>query len=137
MTETICYSGLGANKNGMHSEKEFRDLIKSQKLCKYECPKSFKGWMKWFGANKISESKCKNSMKMNSKIHDRNKNVDEALDNLKNCINNQCDHGKENPLYYSLCSFKNCLKEGSKYSRAYKSADIAIETANRMWKNKD
>lgn len=133
MNKTICYTGIGANKNGLHSEKEFRELVKSQKLCKTKCPKKLNDWIDWYGAGKTSENVCKNVVKLNNRIQTQNEKVDEAIKNLKKCINDKCDHAKENPILSSVCTVKHCIKEGAKYNRVNKLADKASDKARRLW----
>jgi hypothetical protein len=71
----LCYTGIGARKNGKHSIKNFRKITRklySRAKCnsmkknkkKYgygsECPKNTNnnGWVNFFGADYMSPEKC-------------------------------------------------------------------------------
>jgi len=78
----ICYTGIGARKNGTHRISNFRKVTRklySKSKCKSmkrdkkkfgfgsECPKNTnnKGWVDFFGAEYTTRKKCSSIMKNN------------------------------------------------------------------------
>ena len=78
----ICYTGIGARKNGKHSISNFRRVTRklySKSKCKgmkknkkelgfgSECPENTnnKGWVDFFGAEYTSRKKCSSIIKNN------------------------------------------------------------------------
>jgi len=63
-TKYICYDGIGSNKTGTHTEKEFLQVMKKNKDNFNETPpkniKTADLWMKWAGAEK---GRCKTKKK--------------------------------------------------------------------------
>ena len=55
--QVICYSGMGSNPSGVHSEKEFLRAMKKVG-CTSNCPKSVQGWLEWSGAKLTTPSYC-------------------------------------------------------------------------------
>ena len=64
-TKYICYDGIGSNKTGTHTEKEFLQVMKKNKDNFNENPpkniKTADQWMKWAGAEK---GRCKTKKKL-------------------------------------------------------------------------
>lgn len=73
--KVLCYTGIGANKTGIHTPEDFLKITegwqKNKEACytenknKYVCPKpgNLNGWMKHFGAVMIDETLCRKSGK--------------------------------------------------------------------------
>ena len=133
LKQTICYTGIGANKTGLHTDNEFRKLVKTQKLCNNNCPKKIDDWVEWYGAGRKSEKVCKNVVKLNKKIDIQNKKADKATENLKKCIKEKCDYAKEDVYISGVCVVKKCVKEGKKFNNANKLVNKASDKANRAW----
>lgn len=131
--QTICYTGVGANKSGLHTDNEFRKLVKTQKICQNNCPKKLDDWIKWYGAGRKSEKTCKNVLKLNKEINILNKKEIKAVDNLKNCIKDKCSYEKEDVYMSGVCVVKKCEKEGKKLIRANKLVNKVADKSSRTW----
>lgn len=80
--KVICYTGVGAKKNGKHNVKSFRKITRKlypksecMRMKKFkksfgtgkECPKytNTNGWVKFFGAKYTSSKECNSIVKSN------------------------------------------------------------------------
>ncbi len=64
----ICYTGIGARKNGIHTEKQFMKTIKNnnQNFSKLPAKNNVKGWVKWSGASYTTRKICKKRLEQNA-----------------------------------------------------------------------
>ena len=66
--KVIYYTGIKSRKNGKHSIKNFKKITNSNSSCKEMknyCPKpnNIKGWIKFYGAEYTSPTKCNSIVK--------------------------------------------------------------------------
>lgn len=130
---TICYTGKGANKSGLHTDSEFLSLVKKQDMCKENCPTTIEGWIEWFGAGRKKTSQCKKVVSLNKQISSQYKKSEKANDKLKECIENQCNYAKENVVSSGVCVAKRCEKESKNVSKTSKKLDAISDKASRVW----
>lgn len=128
MSKTICYTGIGAKKTGNHSEKEFMKAI-TKIQCKQNCPKDLNEWIKYSGADIISQKQCEKNMKKNKKLYDAAKVADKDTENLKKCINKKCENiiniikdnlTNNNLAAIGVCASQRCQNEGDKLRKSNK-----------------
>jgi hypothetical protein len=125
----ICYTGIGANKSGIHTNNEFKKIISKQKLCLTNCPKTLEEWVDWYGAGKKTKTQCSKVVKLNKIITSKNVSVGKANKQVAKCIKNKCDDLKTNEKCINL----RCKKETKNLVKANIILKKASEKASREW----
>lgn len=132
---TICYTGVGANRSGFHSDAEFLALVERQELCDKNCPKTIDEWIEWYGADRKKKSQCKKVIELNKHISAQFRKTQQAYDKLKQCIKTKCDY-VDDVVSSGVCISKNCAKEVVKAHKSAKTLDNISAKAERVWRKK-
>lgn len=142
----ICYTGINANKSGIHTDKQFKKIMEDSKLCRGNtntCPTTVEDWIEWAGAKRESPKVCKAVVKNNKTIYKLDKSLQRHEDKLKSCIQDKCKHTiRSSPNVKvpveaaAICATKRCSPESKNVHKTYVKLEKASQAATRLWNSK-
>jgi hypothetical protein len=139
MKPVICYTGIGAQKSGVHSDEQFQKIIETQlkKTCRTNCPKTVDGGASNAGAARKSAKQCKDVTRLNLSVDKASKAASKANQNLRECVQKQCafvqQNGSKDAVDVAVCASRLCGKAIKKLNEAGELWNKASTMASKRW----
>ena len=113
-SQTLCYTGQGANKSFLHTPSQLENIYTS--ICNPEkelCPNNESEWIQWMGAIRTTVAGCKAIARHNRKVSRAAEAADKVVENYRNCVQSE---GNITTAAVT-CSAKQCSKEEASYNK--------------------